>query len=224
MCDENTGGKPRQEARNGQRRSDESRIEEIVGAREEHAQAIPAPLTTSRAPLARSLSRFRGARDRRERRAPISPVCMIAPSRVSARPMPSRASGYGCASRISTGHVRAVAAWLSAQGYGRGDRIAVMMPNVMAYPAILFGILKAGCVVVNVNPLYTVRELRHQITDSGAKVLFVLENFAHTVERSDLAKAALEHVVLVAPGDLLGLKGHLVNCGIALRETRRPAL
>ena len=109
------------------------------------------------------------------------------------------------------GHVRAVAAWLSAQGYGKGDRIAVMMPNVMAYPAILFGILKAGCVVVNVNPLYTVRELKHQITDSGAKVLFVLENFAHTVERSELTKTALERIVLVAPGDLLGLKGHLVN-------------
>lgn len=108
-------------------------------------------------------------------------------------------------------HVRAVAAWLAAQGYGKGDRIAVMMPNVMAYPAIMFGILKAGCIVVNVNPLYTVRELRHQITDSGAKALFVLENFAHTVERSGLAKKELEKVVLVAPGDLLGFKGYLVN-------------
>lgn len=108
-------------------------------------------------------------------------------------------------------HVRAVAAWLGAQGYGKGDRIAVMMPNVMAYPAIMFGILKAGCIVVNVNPLYTVRELRHQITDSGAKALFVLENFAHTVERSGLAKKELEKVVLVAPGDLLGFKGYLVN-------------
>ncbi len=119
--------------------------------------------------------------------------------------------GVGVSYKDLDRHVRAVAAWLAAQGYGKGDRIAVMMPNVMAYPAILFGILKAGCIVVNVNPLYTVRELQHQIRDSGAKALFVLENFASTVERSGLAKTELDKVVIVAPGDLLGLKGFIVT-------------
>jgi long-chain acyl-CoA synthetase len=104
----------------------------------------------------------------------------------------------------------AVASWLQARGLRKGDRVAVMLPNVMAYPPILFGILSAGCTVVNVNPLYTPRELTHQLKDAGARVLFVLENFGHTVEEAwpDLG---LETAVVVAPGDLLGLKGALVN-------------
>ncbi len=104
----------------------------------------------------------------------------------------------------------AVASWLQAQGIGRGDRVAIMLPNVMAYAPILFGTLMAGATVVNVNPLYTPRELSFQLGDAGARILFVLENFGHTVEvsRPDLA---LEHIVLVKPGDLLGLKGAVVN-------------
>ena len=105
---------------------------------------------------------------------------------------------------------KSVAAWLQQQGLSRGDRIAIMMPNVMAYAPILFGILKAGLTVVNVNPLYTRRELSHQLNDSGAKILFVLENFAATVEKS-LPDVNLDKVVLVKPGDFLGLKGTVIN-------------
>src|SRR3954464_3819498 len=78
----------------------------------------------------------------------------------------------------------AVASWLQGRGLGKGDRIAIMMPNVLAYPAILFGALVAGCTVINVNPLYTARELCHQVNDAGARVLFVGENFGHTVEEA----------------------------------------
>ena len=107
-------------------------------------------------------------------------------------------------------HAEAVAAWLQAQPLQRGDRVAIMMPNVMAYAPVMFGILKAGLTVVNVNPLYTPRELTHQIADSGARVIFVLENFAATVEEA-LPTLALDKVVVVKPGNLLGLKGMLVN-------------
>jgi long-chain acyl-CoA synthetase len=104
----------------------------------------------------------------------------------------------------------AVASWLQSRGLGRGDRVAIMLPNVLAYPAILHGVLVAGLTVVNVNPLYTARELVHQLNDSGARVLFVLENFGRTVETA-LPDLALDAIVLVAPGDLMGLKGHAVN-------------
>ncbi|MBD8908776.1 AMP-binding protein [Methylorubrum zatmanii] len=110
----------------------------------------------------------------------------------------------------------AVAAWLSAHGFGRGaegigDRVAVMMPNVPACPITLLGVLVAGCTVVNVNPLYTPRELAAQINDSGARVLFVLENFCHTVEQALERMPRLERIVVVGPGDGLGLKGRIVD-------------
>ncbi|MGL4242969.1 MAG: AMP-binding protein, partial [Beijerinckiaceae bacterium] len=105
----------------------------------------------------------------------------------------------------------AVTCWLQAQGYVKGDRIAIMMPNVMAYPAVMFGILRGGYTVVNVNPLYTPRELEHQLNDSGAKVLFVLENFAHVVEEAKPSLKSIEKVVLATAGDLLGVKGMIVN-------------
>ena len=104
----------------------------------------------------------------------------------------------------------AVASWLQGQGVRKGDRVAIMMPNVAAYPATLFGVLLAGGVVVNVNPLYTARELTHQLQDAGARTLFVLENFAHTVEQATGA-LKLDRVILVRPGDMLGLKGKLVD-------------
>ena len=104
----------------------------------------------------------------------------------------------------------AVAAWLQGQGLQRGERVAIMLPNVMAYPAILYGIQLAGGAVVNVNPLYTPRELTHQLKDSGARFLFALENFASVVQES-LPDLSLDRVVLVTPGDLLGLKGAIVN-------------
>jgi long-chain acyl-CoA synthetase len=132
----------------------------------------------------------------------------------SVRRYPERPALESFGIRLTYGELAAragaVASWLQTQGIGRGDRVAIMLPNVMAYAPILFGTLMAGATVVNVNPLYTPRELTIQLQDSGARILFVLENFGHTVEvsRPDLA---LDHVVLVRPGDLLGLKGKVVN-------------
>lgn len=105
---------------------------------------------------------------------------------------------------------RKIGAWLQAQGLVRGDRVAVMMPNILQNPVVVYGILRAGFVVVNVNPLYTPRELEHQLKDAGAKAIFVLENFAHTVQQV-LAKTDVRHVVVTSMGDMLGLKGHIVN-------------
>jgi len=105
---------------------------------------------------------------------------------------------------------RAVAAWLQAQGLGKGARVAIMMPNVLQYPVILYGVLRAGMTVVNVNPLYTERELEHQLKDSGADAIFILENFAHTLEQA-LPQAPVKHVVVTSLGELLGLKGVIVN-------------
>ena len=93
----------------------------------------------------------------------------------------------------------------------KGERVAIMMPNVMQYPVALFGILRAGMVVVNVNPLYTPRELRRVLQDSGAKCIVVLANFANVLERA-LEGSQIQHVVVTELGDLLGcVKGALVN-------------
>ncbi len=105
---------------------------------------------------------------------------------------------------------RKVAAWLQGAGLQKGDRVAVMMPNVLQNPVAVYGILRAGLVVVNVNPLYTPRELEHQLNDSGAKAIFVLENFARTVEQV-INKTDLRHVVVSSLGEMLGPKGHIVN-------------
>jgi len=103
------------------------------------------------------------------------------------------------------------AGWLQSVGLGKGSRVALMMPNLFQYPVCLFGALRAGCVVVNVNPLYTPRELEHQMKDSGAEAIVVVENFASTVEKV-LAHTQLRHVVVTPMGELLGgLKGTLVN-------------
>jgi long-chain acyl-CoA synthetase len=105
---------------------------------------------------------------------------------------------------------RNVAAWLQSTGLEKGDRVAVMMPNVLQNPIATYGILRAGLIVVNVNPLYTPRELEHQLRDAGAKAIFVLENFAHTVEQV-LQRTDLRHVVVTSMGEMLGLKGLIVN-------------
>lgn len=104
----------------------------------------------------------------------------------------------------------AFTSWLQRQGLQKGDRVALMMPNVLAYPVAMAGVLLGGFTVVNVNPLYTARELVHQLSDSGAKILVVLENFAHTVQEA-LPQLSLQRVVVTTPGDLMGLKGHIVN-------------
>lgn len=104
------------------------------------------------------------------------------------------------------------AAYLQHQlGLKKGDAVAVMMPNLLQYPVCILGILRAGCVVVNVNPLYTPRELQHQLLDSQAKAIIIVENFAHTL--SDVQdKVKLDHVILTHMGDMLGLvKGTIVN-------------
>ncbi|MFB2549802.1 long-chain-fatty-acid--CoA ligase [Ensifer soli] len=115
-----------------------------------------------------------------------------------------------------------IGAWLQSIGLTRGDRVAVMMPNILQNPVVTFGILRAGFTVVNVNPLYTPRELEYQLRDSGAKVLFVLENFARTVEQA-IGKTQTSHVVVTAMGDLLGLKGHLVNLVVRRVKKLVPA-
>jgi long-chain acyl-CoA synthetase len=104
------------------------------------------------------------------------------------------------------------ASYLQQQlGLKKGDAVAVMMPNLLQYPVCILGILRAGCVVVNVNPLYTPRELQHQLLDSQAKAIVIVENFAHTL--SDVQdKVQIEHVILTHMGDMLGLiKGTVVN-------------
>jgi long-chain acyl-CoA synthetase len=106
---------------------------------------------------------------------------------------------------------RALAAYLQGLGLVKGDRVAIMMPNVPQYPVAVAAILRAGFVVVNVNPLYTPRELEHQLKDSGSKAIIIIENFANTLEQC-IAATPVKHVVLAAMGDQLGLlKGALVN-------------
>ena len=106
---------------------------------------------------------------------------------------------------------RQMAAYLQSLGLSTGDRVAIMMPNVPQYPIAVAAILRAGFVVVNVNPLYTARELQHQLRDSGAKAIVIIENFAHTLQQC-IAETPVQHVVLAAMGDMLGLvKGSIVN-------------
>ena len=103
------------------------------------------------------------------------------------------------------------AAYLQSLGLAKGDRVAVMMPNTPQYPIVVAAILRAGLVVVNVNPLYTPRELEHQLKDSGAKAIVIIENFAATLQQC-IGHTPVKHVVLTAMGDLLGwAKGALVN-------------
>ncbi len=113
----------------------------------------------------------------------------------------------------------AFAGWLQSRGLARGDRVAIMMPNVLQYPVAVFGILRAGCVVVNVNPLYTPRELEHQLKDSGAKAIVIVENFARTLEQV-LPRYPMQHIVLASMGDMLGFpKGAIVN--LVVRRVRK---
>ena len=106
---------------------------------------------------------------------------------------------------------QALAAWLQSLGLAKGDRVAIMMPNVPQYPVTVAAVLRAGYVVVNVNPLYTARELEHQLKDSGAKAIVIIENFAATLEKC-IASTSVQHVLLASMGDRLGwLKGAVVN-------------
>ena len=113
---------------------------------------------------------------------------------------------YGDLERLS----RDFGAWLQAKGLGKGARVAIMLPNCLQYPVAMFGTLRAGCTVVNVNPLYTARELEHQLRDSGAEAIVILENFAAVLQQVR-AKTPLKHIVITSLGEMLGLKGVLVN-------------
>ncbi|MCS3728301.1 long-chain fatty acid--CoA ligase [Bradyrhizobium betae] len=116
----------------------------------------------------------------------------------------------------------ALAAYLQGRGLQRGARVAIMMPNVLQYPVATAAVLRAGYAVVNVNPLYTPRELEHQLKDSGAEAIIVLENFAHTVEQV-IAKTAVKHVIVGSMGDLLGFKGVIVNLVVRRVKKMVPA-
>jgi long-chain acyl-CoA synthetase len=119
--------------------------------------------------------------------------------------------------------VRTFAAWLQTQGVKKGDRVAIMLPNTFQYPVVLFAVLRIGAVVVNVNPLYTARELNHQLKDSGAETIIVMETFAKTLQDA-MAGTAVKRIVLTQIGDLLSdgwlnLKGRALN--FALRHVQK---
>ena len=117
----------------------------------------------------------------------------------------------------------AFGAWLQGAGLARGARVALMMPNVLQYPVALAGVLRAGCVVVNVNPLYTPRELEHQLKDSGAEAIVILENFAATLQQV-VARTSLRHVIVTSIGDLLGFpKAAVVNFAVRRLKHMVPA-
>ena len=113
----------------------------------------------------------------------------------------------------------AFGAWLQSKGLKKGARVALMMPNVLQYPVAILAVLRAGFVVVNINPLYTPRELEHQLNDSGAEIIVILENFAPTLE-AVLPKTKIKQVVLASIGDLLGFpKGLITN--FVLRKIKK---
>ena len=156
-----------------------------------YPDGVPADIDTSRYPSLVHLMEesFRQYRDR------------------TAYSFMGKSVGFGETDSLS----QAFAAYLQSLGLVKGDRVAIMMPNVPQYPVAVAGILRAGLVVVNVNPLYTARELEHQLKDSGAKAIVIIENFAHTLEQC-ISATPVKHVVLTAMGDMLGLlKGALVN-------------
>lgn len=117
---------------------------------------------------------------------------------------------------------RAFAAWLQSAGLAKGERIAIMLPNTLQYPIALFGALRAGLTVVNTNPLYTARELEHQLTDSGATAIVVLENFAHVVAQV-APHCKLKHILVTAVGDFLSFpKSWIINFIVRHRRKQVP--
>ncbi|MEC5164174.1 long-chain acyl-CoA synthetase [Janthinobacterium sp. CG_23.3] len=125
-------------------------------------------------------------------------------------------NAYVCMDKFLTyaevdAYSKKLGAWLQSRGLKKGARVALMMPNVLQYPIALAAVLRAGYVVVNVNPLYTPRELEHQLNDSGSEAIIILENFATTLEQV-LGKTSVKHIVVASMGEMLGgAKGMLVN-------------
>ncbi|WP_186288377.1 long-chain fatty acid--CoA ligase [Burkholderia gladioli] len=163
---------------------------------------VPAEIDPSRYPTVPDLldESFRSYRDR------AAFICM------------GKSLSYGELDAMS----RKLGAWFQSRGLARGARIAIMMPNVLQYPVAIAAVLRAGYTVVNVNPLYTPRELEHQLTDSGAEAIMILENFAATLQ-AVIDKTAVKHVVVAAMGDLLGLKGLIVNYVVRKVKKMVPA-
>ncbi|MFN7694625.1 MAG: long-chain-fatty-acid--CoA ligase [Burkholderiales bacterium] len=117
---------------------------------------------------------------------------------------------------------RALAAYFQGLGLSKGDRVAIMMPNVFQYPVVIAAVLRAGYVAVNVNPLYTPRELEHQLKDSGAKAIVIIENFLHTL-KDVFEKVPTKHVVLASVGDMFGfLKGSVINYMVRKKNKIQP--
>lgn len=118
---------------------------------------------------------------------------------------------------------RKLAAWLQSTGMEKGARVGLMMPNVLQYPVALAAVLRAGYTVVNINPLYTPRELAHQLKDSGAEAIIILENFAHTLQKV-ASDTQIKHIVVATMGDLLGtMKGTVVNLAVRRIKKLVPA-
>ena len=117
----------------------------------------------------------------------------------------------------------ALGAYLQSLALKKGARVALMMPNVLQYPVATAAVLRAGFAVVNVNPLYTPRELEHQLKDSGAEAIVVLENFAATVQHTIAHTSSLKHVIIGSMGDLLGFKGVIVNLVVRRVKKMVPA-
>ncbi|WP_186153543.1 long-chain fatty acid--CoA ligase [Burkholderia gladioli] len=163
---------------------------------------VPAEIDPSRYPTVPDLldESFRSYRDR------AAFICM------------GKSLSYGELDAMS----RKLGAWFQSHGLARGARIAIMMPNVLQYPVAIAAVLRAGYTVVNVNPLYTPRELEHQLTDSGAEAIVILENFAATLQ-AVIDKTAVKHVVVAAMGDLLGFKGLIVNYVVRKAKKMVPA-
>jgi long-chain acyl-CoA synthetase len=138
------------------------------------------------------------------------------------------AKAYVCMGKaITFGEVdeysKALASWLQSRGLEKGARVAIMMPNVLQYPIAVSAVLRAGFIAVNVNPLYTARELEHQLHDSGAEAVIVLENFAATLQQA-MGSTPLKHVVVATLGDLLGFpKGLIVNFVVRTIRKMIPA-
>ena len=140
----------------------------------------------------------------------IGDLLVNACSKFSSRPAftcMGKSLDYSDMERLSS----AFGAWLQSKGLAKGTRVAIMMPNVLQYPVVMMGVLRAGLTVVNVNPLYTPRELEHQLKDSGAEAIVILENFAATLQ-SCVAKTNVKHIIVASMGDMLGtVKGTIVN-------------
>ena len=134
----------------------------------------------------------------------VETTCAQHPDRVAFIQMGAKLS-YRRLEKLSRGF----AAWLQHAGFGKGDRLAIMLPNTLQYPIALFGALRAGLTVVNTNPLYTAPELQHQLSDSGATAIVVLENFAHVVEKV-LPNTQLKRVLVTGVGDYLGFPKSLI--------------